>query len=269
MKKTEIFPFYRKTVERLNNCFEIMQEYYAEDSVDELIALRGYTEDIYSDTFNELHIGICHIEDTSVLPQDFFAVGLVNEKGKFLLNDRFVIPVHGVSGDLVGFIGYYPDDVKYIVCPTPFFSKDCLLFNFKQAYELSWTMYNGYVILVEGLFDCLSLRALGLPALATMGSTVSKAKGIQLNLFNKVLAIPDDDKTGHKALDPYSKQHWNIPSTGTFLRFEGGMFQLAPNFSVHCKDMDNFISWYDTDDVVDLLLQFQNSEERMEVLSLC
>ena len=143
-----------------------------------------------------------------------------------------------------------------------------MFFNFKQAYELSWRESNGFVIVVEGIFDCLSLRAIGLPAIATMGSSVSKAKGELLKLFRKVLAIPDDDKTGHIAINRYSPRGWQVPQNTTMLRFHGGEFGLPNGETVHCKDMDNFVSWYDMDDVREILLSYYDSKEEIEDLYL-
>ena len=73
--------------------------------------------------------------------------------------NRFIIPVDDIAGHTVALIGYYPDYKKYITTPSPFFSKECMFFNFRQAYDLSIQEFGGLVFLVEGIFDCLSLRA--------------------------------------------------------------------------------------------------------------
>ena len=173
------------------------------------------------------------------------------------MNGRYIIPVEDLVGNLVALIGYFPDQKKYITTPSPYFSKLCQFFNYKHAYELSWKEFDGFVILVEGIFDCLSLRSLGLPVIATMGSTVSKEKGLLLRNFKKVLCIPDDDKTGRKALNRYSSSGWKVPSNATFLRLHGGIYEFANGESLKCKDMDNFVSWYEANDVRDILLSFK------------
>ena len=37
---------------------------------------------------------------------------------------------------------------------------------------------------------------------------------------------------------------------------------------LHCKDMDNFVSWYDPNDVRDILLDYRNSREDIEILNI-
>ena len=143
----------------------------------------------------------------------------------------------------------------------------CMFFNFKQAYELSWQKYDGFVIVVEGIFDCLSLRALGLPCMATMGATVSKIKGEQLKLFKNVLGIPDDDATGRKSLNRYSRTGWKVPSNTVMLKFTGGLVDFG-NTHLHCKDMDNFATWFEADDVREILLSYRGSKEEIEELQL-
>jgi DNA primase len=215
-----------------------------------------------------MELGTCNIPNAEDLGTMRKELGLVSDSDNFLLNDRYIIPVEDIEGGIVALIGYFPDYKKYITTPAPFFSKEFMFFNFKQAYELSWAKYDGFVIVVEGIFDCLSLRAIGLPAMATMGSSVSKAKGELLKLFKKVLAIPDDDKTGHNAINRYSPRGWQVPQNTTMLRFHGGEFALANGETVHCKDMDNFVSWYNMDDVREILLSFASSKEEIEDLYL-
>ena len=88
-----------------------------------------------------------------------------------------------------------------------------------------------------------------------------------MTLFNKVIAIPDDDTVGRRALNRYSKYGWKVPSNTTFLKFSGGVFECNGEL-LHCKDMDNFVSWYEADDVRDCLLQVSGSREDIEELVL-
>ena len=164
-------------------------------------------------------------------------------------------------------VNNYNDQRKYITLATNFFSKEVMFLNYRQAYDLSWSEYNGLVILVEGVFDCLALRSIGLPAIATMGSTVSKTKGELLKFFSKVLAIPDDDTVGRRALHRRNKYGWKVPDNTTFIKFIGGIMRFNGNI-LHCKDMDNFVSWYEANDVREILLSFRDSKEEIETLDL-
>ena len=263
MRKSDVFPYYRKCCSELANVYEYLKSLFQDNFADELCSLRGYTEGEQKELIKAMKIGCCDIADSTELGDMRKELGLVSDKDNFLLANRFIIPVEGMDGNLLALIGYYPDQRKYITTPAPFFSKECLFFNYKQAYELSWKEYGGFVILVEGIFDCLSLRAIGLPCIATMGASVSRVKGELLYNFRKVLCIPDDDKTGHKSLDRFSSRGWQVPSSATFLRFHGGIVEFDEG-SVKCKDMDNFVSWFNADDVREILLSYRDSKEDIE-----
>ena len=267
MLKSEVIPYYRKCCSELEEVYGYLQSLYPDDFVDELCRVRGYVDVDQRNLIKEMNLGYCEIVDSEELGEMRSELGLVSEKDNFLLQNRFIIPVEDIAGNISALIGYYPDFKKYITTPSPFFSKECQFFNFKQAYDLSWREYNGFVILVEGIFDCLSLRSIGLPAIATMGSSVSRIKGELLKLFKKVLAIPDDDATGRKALNRYSRYGWKVPSNTTFLKFDGGYVDFGGT-KLHCKDMDNFVSWFDAEDVREVLLYYYDSKEEIEVLRL-
>jgi DNA primase len=240
---------------------------YNDTYVDELCAIRGYVGEEQRNLIKELQLGYCEIEDTEILkefPEEFH---LITKNDNFILNNRFIIPVDSVNGDLCSLIGYYPDTRKYITLSTPYFAKNCQFFNFKQAYEVSYKYYNGLVILVEGIFDCYSLRAIGLPAIATMGSSVSKIKGELLKVFKKVLAVPDDDKTGRDALNRYGKKGWKVPDNTTFIKFHGGLFQVGSQY-LHCKDMDNLVSWYDAEDIREMFISLYDCKDDIYDLRL-
>lgn len=269
MLQREVFPSYRSDVEELERVYEVMKSYFSETSYEDLCRDRGYPieESCQYELIKEMNIGFFETDDIEAFKGYSEHLGLFSKKGNLLLNGRYIIPVESISGDLVSLIGYYPDFKKYITLSTRFFSKEVMFFNFKQAYELSYKKFDGFVIVVEGIFDCLSLRAVGLPCIATMGSSVSRVKGELLKLFKDVLGIPDDDKTGRKALNRYSGG-WRVPDNTTMLKFRGGSMAFGSQV-LHCKDMDNFVTWYEPTDVRDILLQFKGCKEEVEELILC
>ena len=267
MRQNETFKYYDKYVNEMNDVYNYLKSLFETDYITELCAVRGYVSNNQKELIKEMQLGYCE-PDVEILKNASEELGLLSKKGYFLLTNRFIIPVYDLAGNLCTLIGYYPDNRKYITLPTPFFSRECMFFNFKQAYDLSFKEYDGFVILVEGIFDCLSLRSIGLPAIATMGATVSEYKCELLKLFSKVLAIPDDDKTGRRALNRYDKKYgWKVPSNTTMLKFHGGTIKLN-DMDLHCKDMDNFVSWYEEEDVRDILLSYRSSREDIEELYL-
>lgn len=270
MRRNEVFPEYRKQSELVQEIFNLYQRRYEEDSIDSLCALRGYVSNEQKQVLKDLHIGIGELSIVDLEDFDKYELdklGLVSEKGNIILNNRYIIPHYNIDGSINTLIGYYPDARKYITLPTPFFSKECMFFNFKQAYELSWKEFDGFIIVVEGIFDCLSLRAVGLPCIATMGADVGDVKCELLKLFKKVIGIPDDDATGRKALNRYSRRGWKVPHNATMIKFVGGYLDMDGT-KLHCKDMDNFVSWYDPADVREILLSFRDSKEEIDELIL-
>lgn len=267
IRQNQVFPTYRNESKYIREKYEYMKSLFPDTYVDELCKMRGYVSDDQRKLIKNMKLGYCTIPVTEL--QDVFGyegkeIGFITQKDNFLLDNRFLIPVEDIGGNLISLIGYYKDYKKYITLPSNFFSKECQFFNFRQAFELSWKEYGGYVILVEGIFDCLSLRAIGLPAIATMGATVSSIKCELLKFFRKVLAIPDDDATGHKSMDRCSYRGWKVPSTTTFLKFKGGTVDFGNGNKLKCKDMDDFVSWFDADDVREILLSFRDSKNDFE-----
>lgn len=263
-----MFPYYRTCVEEMESKYYYMMSLFSDNYADELSLIRGYVGDEQKSLIKKMKLGYCDIEDSEQLGGMRKELGLVSSKDNFLLSNRFIIPVDDVAGNIVALIGYYPDYKKYITTPSPYFSKECLFFNFRQAYDLSMREFGGLVFLVEGIFDCLSLRALGLPAIATMGATVSQTKCELLKFFKKVIAIPDNDSTGRRSLNRYDKRYgWKVPFNTTMIKFEGGFLNIGGN-CLKVKDIDNFVSWFDADDVREILLSFRDSKEDIEVLKL-
>jgi DNA primase len=267
IRQSEVFPYYRETCKILKAQYEYLKSLFDDKYVDELCAMRGYVSEEQRNLIQEMQLGRCIVEDVSELGDKAEELGLLTKDGEFILNDRYIIPVYDIQGNLVSMIGYYSDYKKYITVSSPYFSKNVMFFNIHNAYELSWKEYNGVVFLVEGIFDCLSLRSIGLPAIATMGSTVSKEKAELLKFFKKVVAIPDDDATGRKALNRYDKKGWKVPPNTTMVKLIGGEVDFNGT-KLHCKDMDNFVSWYEPDSVREMLLELAESREEIEVLRL-
>lgn len=266
MLRNQVFPYYRKYVEDLAKAYEIIKEQKCTGTVEDLCALRGYLEG--SEQYNlmkKMGIQAYSILDTSVLGDRRKELALVSEDDNYLLEDRFVIPVPSASGDLLTLIGYYPDYSKYITLPTRCFSKNILFFNIDHALKVSWQTYGGIVFLVEGIFDALSLRSLGLPAIATMGNNVGLVKAELLKVFRKVVYIPDNDATGRKELDRNDKKHgWRVPFNATGVKLKGCYDN--DGITIPIKDIDKAVSLYDAESLVDLLLGFAESKEEYEEL---
>lgn len=259
MRQRDVFPTYRDYCSKMNNVYNIMLNNMQEDYVDQLCAMRGYIDKEQINLIKDMKLGNPIIDDATILGEDREYLGLVTKNDEFLLNNRFIVPIRDIAGNIVAFVGYYKDYKKYITTPSLFFSKNSLFFNMEYAYRVSWEKYNGVVILVEGIFDALSLRAIGLPAIATMGSVVQEPKSEQLRLFRKVIAIADNDKVGREAMSLVGKKAWKLPSTATRLLLKGKCRTEYGDVAI--KDCDNLVTFFDKDSIVEMIMQFKDSKE--------
>lgn len=156
------------------------------------------------------------------------SLGLYSDKGEFILKDRFIFPVKDMLGNIIALIGWLPDEKKYITTPSKLFSKKCLLFGLEQ---LKRTGIGKNYFLVEGIFDCISVRSLGLNCVALMGITATQYTEVLYSLFRRLVAIPDNDKEGRKVVQ---EDKWHLPNNSSYFRWSGKL-----------KDVDDIISRYD------------------------
>lgn len=269
--KRETFKVYRHYYEQFESVYNYIKSCYNTDYVSEVCKLRGYISQEQRDLLTELRIGKCEIPDVEELGSMRKDLGLtarskLDNTESFLLNGRYVVPIRDIQGNLVALVGWFNDYKKYITTPSPFFAKDMLFFNIDHAFRLSWDKFDGCVILVEGIFDALSLRAIGLPAIATMGITVDQPKSELLKLFKKVVAVPDNDKAGKRALSRGTKYSWVVPPNTTFLRLEGNC--VTPFGELKVKDTDNLVSYFDKDSVIDVFEELFTSKKELEIIHL-
>lgn len=210
---------------------------YEEDSIIQSICdLRGY--DLESNMPNMLkEIGFVFIDedlfDETKLLKISRNLGIYTNKDTFLLKGRYIFPVRDMLGNIVALIGWYPDDKKYITTPSKFFKKGCMLFGMEQFEK---TGIGKDYILVEGIFDCISVRSLGLNCVALMGIKATNYTKVLYTLFKGIVAIPDNDKEGRKVI---ANDAWKLPVNGKYFKWVGSL-----------KDIDDMIKYYDMKDIL-------------------
>jgi DNA primase len=128
-----------------------------------------------------------------------FGAGYCLSKGTFA--GRFVIPLHDVLGQLVGYAGRSLDDSepKYLFPSSDKgFHKRYLLFNWHRAVKQVGA--DGPLIVVEGFFDCMKVRQAGFACVALMGSSLSvEQEALMCQDFNRVVLMLDGDEAGTSA----------------------------------------------------------------------
>ena len=219
---------------------QLSSAYCDESTISSLMEMRGYDSQEMYETLKEIGvIKMSYLSDISLVTDTtkftmFNKFGLIDKNGNYLLADRYVVPIRDIVGDVTALVGWYPDTRKYVTTPTWGFSKDSQFFNIETAKNFE---PNSSVYLVEGIFDTLALRSIGLFALGNMGLGLSPIKKEILTRFGHVYAIPDADKAG-KGVLPYtstsSQFKWNI-SNATFveLKLQG------------VKDTDDLVKFFD------------------------
>lgn len=165
------------------------------------------------------------------------SLGLFTEAGNFLLSDRFIFPVKDMLGNIIALIGWLPDEKKYVTTPSKLFSKKSLLFGLEQ---LKYSGIGKTYFLVEGIFDCISVRSLGLNCVALMGITSSSCTEVLYTLFKRLIAIPDNDTEGRKVLQ---SDKWHLPSNASYFRWSGRL-----------KDIDDLCKNYEMKDTLSELI---------------
>ncbi len=108
--------------------------------------------------------------------------------------DMVTIPVHSPDGMCVGFVGRSVEGKEFK--NTPKLPKSKVLFNLNRI-KTSRTVY-----VVESSFDAIRLDQCGMPAVATLGASVSGTQiGLLQKYFNDIIVIADNDEAGGNMKD--------------------------------------------------------------------
>lgn len=241
--------------ENFTKFHEKMVTAFGEDQVIyDLMALRKYKTQAMFDTLKSMGVFRAYnLSDIKLLLPEFSnqqlkEFGLVTEHGDYLLAGRYVLPIRDIQGKVIAMVGWseYGGPKKYITTSTVGFSRDASFFNY-DCYRLSHEKYGGLVYLVEGIFDTISLKSIGLPVIGNQGLEMSSIKKEMLKRFKKVVAIPDNDRAG-MSVNPYlnkisgkdRKFSWDIEIDNVFVSLMTGV-----------KDCDDLVREFDAyDDLI-------------------
>ncbi len=172
-------------------------------------------------------------------------LGLIKPRlnqGKYfdLFHDRIIIPIYGADGSPVALAGrlFIKNSVlqakempKYINSPeSDLFAKSKVLFHFYGA--LKSIVSYGYVIVVEGYMDCISLVNAGVTnTVAVMGTALTQAHmEILTKVTKRIVLCFDSDNAGQNA----AKRSFSVAFPYSGIDIE---YMLLPSG----KDPDEFI----------------------------
>ena len=117
-----------------------------------------------------------------------------------------VFPITDLAGNVVGLAGYNPHNYLqaketgdkslnyYGYSNKDLFVKGNYLYCLDGVYKKA--LAQGYLIITDGLFDCLSLSSYGYLAAALLGSNVNEQVLAQLTFIDRIILAHDNDEAG-------------------------------------------------------------------------
>lgn len=153
-----------------------------------------------------------------VIKNEMFDCYYFDNSCKWLNN--LVFPIKNLAGVIVGLAGFNPHiylNTKetgdkslnyYSYSNKKVFNKGNYLYCMEGCYKKA--LDQGYLILTDGLFDCLSLESYGYNAAALLGSTVKDQILSQLIFIDKIILAHDNDLAGLKLANYLSKKLPNL-----------------------------------------------------------
>lgn len=258
----------KKVREELTLVYERLSSVFSSDEVIyDLMRERKYGSQEMFDTLKE--IGVFRAEYITdirmVLPhitdEQLSQFGFLTENGDYLMPGRYVLPIRDIDGTIMALVGWHPmgGDRKYVTTPTLGFSRDASFFNM-DSFRLAKEKFGGKTFLVEGIFDSIALRSIGIPAIGNQGLELSPIKTQILNRYEKIIALPDNDNSGRK-VNPFTnfstakskRLEWRIEAPHVFVKILDRRINIGEGEESRIKDIDVLIREYDAyDDLVAL-----------------
>lgn len=126
-------------------------------------------------------------------------------KGEYCtIYQSLAIPLRFLDEKLIGFVGYdngnYAEDpnttIKYLYPPKHVWDKS--RFMFVEREEMLKAIEDGYIFIVDGIFDKIKLQTLGYNAVSLCGSALTKWHESYLSVIKHKIVLPDNDSAGTK-----------------------------------------------------------------------
>lgn len=132
--------------------------------------------------------------------------------GQCIWDNALIFPVYGVDEKVAGFAGFFPfkyvdhEDGEYYYS----YSSSSVFQKGKHLYlpnsSIMKAIEDEYLIVVDGLFDAISLSSFGYNVASFMGSKVTAERVMQLRFVKNVLVASDNDKAGITLYTDLKKQ---------------------------------------------------------------
>jgi DNA primase len=135
-------------------------------------------------------------------------LGCYDFDGNCIWNNNLIVPIFNVAGKIAGLGGFNPLNyvqahetgdwsiLYYQYSSKQIFKKGSYLYCPLDSYEKALT--DGYIVVVDGLFDAISLREAGFNSAALMGSSLTNENVTLLRFVKHVILAADNDDAGLK-----------------------------------------------------------------------
>lgn len=131
-------------------------------------------------------------------------------------NNAVIFPVRDVTNKVRGFAGFFPldylkkdEDVNYYAYSSQSVMEKGRFMYFPQG-GISKAIDDGYLLIVDGLFDAISLCGNGYNAASLMGSNLTPEIIMQLRFIKKIIVPADNDNPGYLLYDKMKKRLSNV-----------------------------------------------------------
>lgn len=121
------------------------------------------------------------------------------DRGMFLVNEGFIIPVLDSERNIVFYINYNWERSparKYLNIFPDGFTDLKMRVKMFGMHNMAKGIKEGWMVVVEGVFDVIRLESVGIPAVALMGNKLTEYHKRFLSRFDRVVYIPDTDSGG-------------------------------------------------------------------------
>lgn len=168
--------------------------------------------DIIRETAQDMkNCGMFYVEDDDYMAMpEYFGHDIMNyDKGLYIghmckLALKLAMPLETMDGNVLGFIGYTNQDegmkdeeyVKYLYPPKSVFEKGRFLYIRPEEYRSA--IQDGYICIIDGLFDARRLNLNGIHAASLCGSVLTDWHIRYLGFIKHIIVIADNDTAGRK-----------------------------------------------------------------------
>jgi hypothetical protein len=234
-------------VKKIQEANTELQDLCIRELVGEIRKIPENLKDKYVDYLKDL--GCFYVQSDEYMAEYFgpeigdYRYGVYSFDGSCIYYKRLVIPIRGLDGSIKALCAYDNGNsfegefIKYQYSSKLVWDKGN--YCFMSADDFRRAVTDGYILIVDGLFDKITLSILGYNAVSLMGSALTDVNCILLNFIDTKIVVPDNDQAGKKLyktckykLDNVLKfeqgKEWDIDD---FLKNEKGQTRFRTGFT--------------------------------------